>query len=417
MNHVVFISFKLLSERKRQAIVSVLGVAIGVTAFIVMSSVMMGFQTYFIEQAVDINAHITLKNEEQDEADRILRVAYGDGVISEVLGSKPKETKDKIVDYKFIISKYMKSEDVKGVAPHLTGQAIVRYGIKEKSVNIIGIDPQLEVKASIIDRFMEFKRLNQLNVDRNSIILGSLVARDLGVRETGKKVTLVAPNGSVHVLKVVDFFNSGITSLDQTRAYLHLRTLQTILDRPNQVNELVFKIKNVDDAERLSRVISRETGYYAESWQKAYSNFLKIFRMQNWITYMIVFAILVVSAFGIFNIMMMTVLEKKRDIAILKAIGFEDREITWIFVFQGVFIGFVGATLGCLFGYLLQEWLSSIRFEVVGLIRARGFILDRSPVYFAYGFVFAMFFSTLASFYPSFKASKLFPVDIFRSGG
>jgi lipoprotein-releasing system permease protein len=115
--------------------------------------------------------------------------------------------------------------------------------------------------------------------------------------------------------------------------------------------------------------------------------------------------------------MMMTVLEKKRDIAILKAIGFEDREITWIFVFQGVFIGFVGATLGCLFGYLLQEWLSSIRFEVVGLIRARGFILDRSPVYFVYGFVFAMFFATLASFYPSFKASKLFPVDIFRSGG
>lgn len=417
MNHVVFISFKLLSERKRQAIVSVLGVAIGVTAFIVMSSVMMGFQTYFIEQAVDINAHITLKNEEQDEADRILRIAYGDSVVSEVLGSKPKETKDKIVDYKFIISKYMQSEDIKGVAPHLTGQAIVRYGIKEKSVNIIGIDPQLEVKASIIDRFMEFKRLNQLNVDRNSIILGSLVARDLGVREIGKKVTLVAPNGSVHVLKVVDFFNSGITGLDQTRAYLHLRTLQTILDRPNQVNELVFKIKNVDDAERLSRVISRETGYYAESWQKAYSNFLKIFRMQNWITYMIVFAILVVSAFGIFNIMMMTVLEKKRDIAILKAIGFEDREITWIFVFQGVFIGFVGATLGCLFGYLLQEWLSSIRFEVVGLIRARGFILDRSPVYFVYGFVFAMFFATLASFYPSFKASKLFPVDIFRSGG
>lgn len=417
MNYIIFLALKLLTQRKRQAIVSTLGVAIGVTAFIAMSSIMKGFQSYFIEQAVDVNAHITLKTEEQDESDRILKLAYGENIISEVLGSKPKDIKDKIIGYKFIIEKYQGNSSVIGIAPHLTGQAIIRYGTKEESVSTVGIDPNLERRASIIDRFMEHGKLDQLLVDRNSIILGKLVARDLGVKETGKKVTLVAPNGSIHILKVVDFLNSGITSLDQTRAYLNLRTSQAILDKPNQVNELIFKIKDVNEAESLAQKISQDTGYYAESWQKAFSNFLQLFKMQDWITYMIVFAILIVSAFGIFNIMMMTVLEKKRDIAILKAMGYEDWEVTRIFVFQGLLIGLMGAVLGCTLGFLMQEWLSSLQFELVGLIRAEGFILDRSPIFFVYGFIFALTFSFLASFYPSFKASKLFPVDIFRSGG
>jgi lipoprotein-releasing system permease protein len=132
---------------------------------------------------------------------------------------------------------------------------------------------------------------------------------------------------------------------------------------------------------------------------------------------MIVFAILVVSAFGIFNIIMMTVMEKKKDIAILKTVGYEDDEIIKIFTFQGVIIGFFGYIIGAILGYSIQEWLSSLRIDVEGLIRAKGFILDRSILYFVYGFVFSMFFSILASFYPSYKASKLNPVDIFRSGG
>ena len=172
---------------------------------------------------------------------------------------------------------------------------------------------------------------------------------------------------------------------------------------------------DVDDAESIATEMSRDTGYYAESWQRAFRNFLQIFKMQNMITYMIVFAILIVSAFGIFNIMMMTVLEKKKDIAILKAIGYEDKEITRIFVIQGILVGFIGALLGCLLGYLIQEWLASLRFDIVGIIRTKGFVLDRSPSYFVYGFLFAMVFSFLASFYPSWRASKLFPVDIFRS--
>jgi lipoprotein-releasing system permease protein len=414
---VRLIGFKLLTKRKRQTIVSLLGIAIGITAFIVMSAMMRGFQKYIIAQAIDVNAHVTLKTEQKEDKYRILRLAYGEGVIAEVLGSKPKDIKDKIVGYKFIIEKYQVKEGVIGVAPHLTGQAILRYGTKDKPVSILGIDPELERRASVIDRFMVYGRLDQLLIERNTIVLGKMLAEDLGIHEIGKKVNLIAPNGTIHVLKVVDLFDSGIVAYDESRVYIDLRTLQAILEKPNEVNELIFKIKDVDKAEALARAISKETGYYAESWQIAFRNFLQLFRMQNLITNIIVFAILVVSAFGIFNIMMMTVLEKKRDIAILKAMGYESVEIIKIFVFQGVVIGVVGGVLGCILGYLCREWLGTLRFEFTGLIKSEGFILDKNPMFFLYGFIYANLFSFLASFYPSYKASKLYPVDIFRSGG
>nr|BAU79762.1 putative ABC transporter [uncultured Aquificaceae bacterium] len=416
MYHVLFLSLKLLFERKRQTLVSIAGVSIGVAAFIVMSSLMNGFQKYFIEQAIDLNAHITLKVKPENNPDEIIKLFFGRDTIAKVYGYKPKEKKDKITQYKEIIQTYSKNPDIIGVAPHLVSQAIIRYGTVEKAGNLIGIDPTLERKASVIDKFIVNKKLDTLLSDRNSIIVGKLLAKDLGIDELGKKVILTTPNGNQQIFKVVDFFDSGITNLDQTRIYINLRTAQSILERPNEVNEIIFKIKDVNKAERLSKQIQNQTGYYTESWQYAYKNFLKLFKIQNYITYMIVFAILVVSAFGIFNIIMMTVMEKKKDIAILKAVGYEESDIVKIFVYQGFIIGFLGYIIGSILGYAIQEWLSSIKIDVEGLVRSKGFILDRSVIYYIYGFLFSITFSVLASFYPSYKASKLNPVDIFRSG-
>jgi len=417
LNSIVFIGLKLLKERKRQALVSVMGVAIGVAAYIAMSSIMNGFQKYFIKQAVDVNAHITLKVEESDEPDRILKEAYGNDIIADVVGSKPKELKDKITEYKQIIKRYENDPRIVGIAPHLTGQVILTYGTKEKSATMLGIEPAPERSASVVDEYLEYGDLDKLMSDRNSIVMGKILARDLGIRERGKKVTLVSPSGGIYTLKVIDFFNSGITSIDQSRVYINLRTLQAILDKPNQVNELIIRVKDVNEADVIADQMTADTGYYAESWQEAFGNFLQIFKMQHWMTYMIIFAILIVSAFGIFNIMMMTVLEKKKDIAIMKAIGYEDSEITKIFVSQGLLVGVVGAVAGSIIGFGLQEWLESLDFRLEGMIRSSGFILDRDPYYFLYGALFAITFSFLASFYPSWRAARLFPVDIFRSGG
>ncbi len=417
MRHVLFISLKLLTERRRQTLISTLGVAIGVCAFVVMSSLMLGFQKHFIRQVIDLDAHISIKPKFDYNEKRILSDVFGKDVILEILGAKPKEVRDRIGNYREIISRYTGRMGILGISPHLRSNGIIRYGPKEKPVNLFGIDPDLEGKASSIERFLEEKRLKSLRTKRNGIILGKLVARDLGVKKRGAKVLLVTPNGVSEVLEVVDFFNSGITTIDQSRAYVHIKTLQRLLGRPNEVNELVVKVEDVDEAVRIARVLEEETGYDARSWQEAYSNFLQLFKIQKTITYLVVGAILLVSAFGIFNILMMTVLEKKRDIAILKAMGYTSGDITMVFLIQGLIIGAVGILLGSILAYGLQEYLSSIEMDLEGLLRAKGFILDRSPLYYVGGALFALLFTLMASIHPARKASKLDPVEIFRSAG
>ncbi len=405
MRHVLFVAIKLLLERKRQTLVSVLGVAIGVSAFIVMSSLMVGFQGYFIQQVIDLEPHIRIKPKEE-------LVLEGDSLL--VLGQKPKE-KDRILDWQYLMRKVEEEPLVLGVAERLVSRGIVKYGVKEKPANLLGIDPKREPKASIIEKFLRYKRLERLETNKTGVILGVLVAKSLGIQEPGKKVLLVAPNGQTLLATVEDFFESGITNLDDTRVYMNIKTLQSLLERPGEVNEIVVKIEDVNRAEALARKLQAQTRYDVESWQRAYRNFLSIFKIQNTITYMIVFAILTVSAFGIFNIIMMTVLEKKKDIAILMAMGYTRRDVLSVFLLQGMTVGFLGAVMGSLLGFALQEYLASVQLDVEGLIRTKGFVLDRSPLFYVYAFCFSLFFSLLASLYPSYRASKLNPVDIFRS--
>lgn len=405
MNHILFVVIKLLFQRKRQTLVSIMGVSIGVSAFIVMSSLMLGFQNYFIQQVIDLEPHIKIKPREEDQ--KVEEYAI-------LLGEKPKE-KDRILGWQEIVEDLEKHPEVLGVAPRLVSRGILKYGVKDKPVTLLGIDPQREPKASIIEKFLVHKRLQKLETNRTGVILGVLVAKSLGINELGKKLMLVAPNGQTLLVTVEDFFESGITNIDDARVYVNIKTLQSLLEKQGEVNEIVLKIKDVNMAERLSKEFALKVPYEVESWQKAYRNFLSIFKIQNTITYMIVFAILTVSAFGIFNIIMMTVLEKKKDIAILMAMGFTRRDILLIFLLEGLFIGIVGAILGSILGFALQEYLESVRLDVEGLIRTKGFVLDRSPVFYVYALFFSLFFSLISSLYPAYKASSLKPVDIFRS--
>ncbi|MCX8076719.1 MAG: ABC transporter permease [Aquificaceae bacterium] len=407
MNHVLFVAIKMLLQRKRQTLVSVLGVSMGVSAFVVMSSLMLGFQKYFIQQVIDIEPHIKVKPKVEEK---------GKEPYTLLLGEKPEE-KDRILGWQDITKKLEGRSEVLGVAPRVASRGILKYGTKDKPVTLLGIDPQKEPKASVIDRFLKHKNLKKLETNRTGVIVGALVAKSLGIDQLGKKLLLVAPNGETLLVTVEDFFESGITNIDDTRVYINIKTLQSLLEKQGEVNEIIVKIKNVNRAERLSREFQSLIPYEVESWQKAYRNFLSIFKIQNTITYMIVFAILLVSAFGIFNIIMMTVLEKKRDIAILMAIGFTRKDVLLIFMMEGFVIGTLGAILGSILGFGLQEYLESLKLDVEGLVRTKGFVLYRDPLLYVYGFLFSLFFSLIASLYPSYKASKLNPVDIFRSAG
>ncbi|MDX1402718.1 MAG: FtsX-like permease family protein, partial [Kiloniellales bacterium] len=204
-------------------------------------------------------------------------------------------------------------------------------------------------------------------------------------------------------------------SLDNFEAYSLLKKVQVLEDRPNVMNRIRLRLADVTQAENLARRIENRFGYWTQSWQEANANVLGIFVIQNAIMYSTTGAILVVAAFGIFNIISTVVLEKTRDIAILKSLGFTARDIRLTFLFEGSAVGVAGTLVGWALGYGLTELLASIEFEIEGFVRSEGFILNYSITNYLIAGLMGILAATLAAYLPARRAAGMDPLSIIRS--
>src|SRR5205085_1781633 len=179
--------------------------------------------------------------------------------------------------------------------------------------------------------------------------------------------------------KVVGIFATGVTPVDYSRGYMLINDAQTLLDRKNIVNAIVMRTDDYTKAEGYAAQIESISGYRTESWQESNANFLKIFRIQTIITYFITAALLVVAAFGVLNILIMAVLERVNDIAILKSFGLSRRDVTLIYLFQGLVIALIGSTVGLVLGKLGVEGLRRLPIKVEGLVKSEGLLMAEPP--------------------------------------
>ena len=249
----------------------------------------------------------------------------------------------------------------------------------------------------------------------NGIIIGAGVAKKSGL-VTGSNVSVVSGHGVTLQMKVVGIFETGIVTLDDAQGYVNLKKNQILQRRIDVVNQIRLRLDDIDRADEVAREIEARHGYKTESWRETNQNIFGIFVIQNGIMYSTVGAILVVSGFGIYNIVSTVVNEKRHDVAILKSIGYSERDIRRIFLLQGLIVGLVGTLLGWVLGFLLIQLLASIRFDIQGMIRTQGFVLNRSLVSYGVAGLIAVAVSALAAYLPARKAAALNPVDVIRGG-
>ena len=405
------IAFTHLKNRKRQTLVSVLGVAMGVGFFIGMAAMMQGFQHYFITKVIDVWPHVIIKDEFRQPPRQPVELAYAEGAVA-LAGQKPREELRGIRDAQARIDELWQMPGV-AAAPTLRDQVFLRYGTRSVSATLVGIDPEKERRVTNLERDLIAGRLDDLHTTANGVILGEGLARRLGAGR-GVTLTAISPAGVILKVKVVGVFRTGIVAIDNFEAYALLKKAQVLANRPEVINQIRIRLDDVDRAIPLAAAIEARFGYRAESWQEAYENILGIFVIQNGIMYSTVGAILVVAAFGIFNIISTVVHEKSRDIAILKSIGFPERDIRRVFLIEGLVVGLVGTLLGWLLGYALTSLLASIRFDIEGFVRSQGFILHYSYWHYLIASGFAIASAVFAAWLPARKAARLNPVDIIR---
>jgi len=408
------IALRYFLSHKRQSLVCIAGVALSVTMFIAMVSLMEGFEDKFIIETVESSGHISIKDEPRETQTPVMQNAYPTaGAVLALERAKPREQVQKIESPMNLIHKLEHMPGIVGVAPEVYGDVIATYGTKTVNLSLFGVDPDRQTRVTTIGTDLLEGSFTDLRRTADGVILGKGIADTLGA-QMGDKISLSSSTGGRTTARVVGIFRTGVTPVDYSRGYMYLTNVQTLVDKKNVVNKIVIRTDDYTKAESYAAQIESLCGYRTESWQESNANFLKIFAIQTLITYIITAALLVVAAFGVLNILIMAVLERVNDIAILKSFGLTRIDITLIYLYQGIMIGLIGSTIGLICGKLTIEGLRRIPITLEGLIRTEGLLMSEHPSQYYSAFFSAMAVVMIAAVYPAWRAAKFDPVEVIR---
>lgn len=413
---VIKIALTHLFAKKRQTIVAMLGVTFGIAIFIFQAGLMSGFQSYFIEETVSTTANIRIFNEAEKNRKSVLEKLNTDEKQWIVVrNQKPKDELTKIKNGYQIIAALEKDQRVAGVSPFLGSQGIFKVGISQVAGRVSGVDIIKENILFNVSKNMKQGDITKLQTIPNGIILGDGLADLLGAK-MNDNITITSPLGVTLEMKIVGINHSGLTEVDKSRAFVNIRNAQKLLKVDGAyITDINIKLKDFEKAEELAKFYNKKFGFRTIDWKEANANIFSVFKIQNMVTYLIIASILIVSGFGIFNILMMIIYEKMPDIAILKAIGYKDIDIKKIFLTESLIIGIIGGLLGLLLGFTMQKIVGSIRMDIKGFVSMEYLRFNSSPAFYLFAYVFGLVATAIAGYIPARKAAKLDAIDIIRS--
>lgn len=410
---VLFIATRQLWDRKLLNGIAVGGVVLGVLVLIAMSGIMQGFQTKFTQSILKISPHVTIYDTElTNQAPILVRYTRGP-VVARVAHESPSERHTRIKDPSRIVRSLEQMGGVEAAAGSLHGMVILELGGKTKSVDLRGVDVAAQERVTPMEPYMKVGRFSALDVAINGLVIGSGVADELGLH-VGDIAHAAAPGGRPLDLKVVGIFEAEIPPVDKSRGYVLLRDLQVLVGRPDTISRIEVRLRDPEEAIGRAASIERMFGYDSESWKETNANFLGLFEMQNMVVRFVIGAILLVGGFGILAVQIMIVLQKQRDIAILRSVGLRKNDILRIFLLQGAVIALVGGIIGDGLGKVALRLLSGLKVHTEGLVKSDTFLIYEDTAYYAYGLIFALVVGVVASVIPAWRGSKVEPVDVLR---
>jgi lipoprotein-releasing system permease protein len=402
-----------LLSKPKQTLVAMLGVTFGIGMFIGLVGLMTGLNNFTEELTMTSSPDIHIYNDITEDRPTILSEVNPNG-FNVVLHQKPKKETPKLRNALQIAEAIRKDPRVLGVAPTLSSQVFYNYGPVELNGVIAGVDIIEEDKLFDLRSKMKSGRIEDLKASTDGIIMGTGLARKLNVK-TGDRVVITTPQGYTMTLKIVGTFQMGIGTVDNIRSYANISTVQVILQQDQSyITDINIKLRDLHEAKNIAPEFQAIAGYKTEDWETANSTFLTGVMIRNIITYSVSITLLIVAGFGIYNILNMTIHNKMKDIAILKAMGFSGRDVRRIFMIQALVIGFVGSLAGLVIGYLLSYAISKAPFDGGDFISLDHFPVSFDPKYYIIGVIFGVTTTAVAGYMPSRKASRLDPIEILR---
>ena len=400
-----------LTSRKRQTLVSLTGVVLGVAFFLAVSSLMRGSEKDFISRLIDNSPHITVSDEYRVPEVQPAELRWP-GAAVHISHVKPQNETRGIRGYREKLA-FIESLPGVRVAPVLLGSAVLTFAGRLQAVTLSGIVPAKMKGVSTIEQKMTDGSLDALAANPNGIIIGRTLADRFNLA-LGSTLSVVAPSGASRAMKVVGIFRTGNAAYDQEQTFTLLKRAQSLLDRPNRANRFVLQLTDPYAARDMALRIEGTFGYKAVSWVEASEDILSVLLVRNIIMYSVVSAILVVASFGIYNTISTIVMEKTRDIAILKSMGFHARDVRNIFLIEGLIVGLLGSALGIGVGIALMRVLAEVTVKPPGVTEVVHLPIWWGAEQYLLATAFALGSCLMAAYLPARKAGRVHPVDILR---
>lgn len=411
MTPTLFIALRFITSRKRALFFSMIGVVCGVAFFICTQAQTQGFESFFIQTVLGSRGAIEISDRFQPRYTQ-----FGDGN-SLVVGSGKQQRKyyDGITDPYRIMRAVKSFSSVLGAAPVVEGNVSAASNFQSEVVRLQGIDLQKHLEATILRDQIVFGDLDDFRTHPSAIMLGSLLADTLQVK-VGDNVILSGKKDK-KTFFVAAIFRTGVNAIDLHRGYVHIKIAQNLLNKPSMASNIIVKLRDPSRAPQISQHFERLFHHRARSWQERESGNLQIFKALRVSAAITVSLIILLAGFGIFNVLTLTVLDKVREIAILRSMGYRRWDISSIFLWQGFIIAAIGSLVGSLAGALMTFAVSMIPLKVRGIIYADHFIVNWNIMHYVYATVIAFIAVLIASYFPARRASKLPPVEILRGSG
>lgn len=414
MSASLYIGLRFTTSRKRSLAFSLMGVIFGVAFFICTQAQTQGFEEYFIKTVLGTSGAVIVSDRFQ-----VRMTPFSSAGSGTVMGDQaPRKYYEGVSNPDEVMRVIRQFSNVAACAPVVQGNVAARGDFQSEVVTIQGIDLDLHLAATSLGSQVTPGNgsLDEFRVNPSGLILGSLLAEKMQVK-VGDSVTLSGTGGERRVMTLCAIATSGNNIIDDRRGYVNLRLAQRLLGKPSQVTMIIVALRDPEKAPAIAAHFERLFAHRSRAWQVRERGNLQIFSTLRLSAAITVSLIILLAGVLIFNTLTMTVLDKAREIAILRSMGYRRLDITLIFLFQGFLVATIGSLLGAAGGALLTYGVSLIPVKITGFFSTDHFVVAWSPTHYFHAVMIAFFAVLTASYFPARRAANLAPVEILRGSG
>lgn len=405
------IALTYMISRRKQTIVAALGVTFGISMFIFMNSLITGTNEWSEQVMLSSTPHIRLYNDTRISDETMLNQYQGNTTINLISNPQLVRSNNNIANPEAVIQQLQQQRQIVAMSKQVSSNVIYTNSSAQENGNIVGVNISEQDKMFNITSTMISGSTQDLINNPDGIIIGIGLSTKLNLGK-GDYITLTTSNGSTKRLQIAGVFKTTIKGIDNTKSYVNIPVVQQLLHKDRSyITDIYINIKNYNNTAAIAQRIATQTGYNTETWQSTNEQSLAGKKIRDIIANSVVVTILIVAGFGIYNILNMVIYDKIKEIAILKATGFQGAHVVSIFIRQALFIGIIGALAGLLLGWLISFTVSKM---YIGLGNVTYLPITFHTTHYIQGTVFGIVTAFFAGYIPAVKASKVDPVTIIR---